>query len=103
MKNLIFWIQKRARLIAFGLIILIVLGSSLLVIDFTTDHLLRVRRIDTGEVQAQELLINMRLYHQVIDQLKQDTSQPITGIEGLKDPFREQGQAEEEKETPAEE
>lgn len=66
---------------------LIILVVGLMVIFFLNDNVLAMKDIG-GE--AKELKVNMRLYHEVSEGMRQNAQRPVSGIEDLRNPFCEE-------------
>ncbi|TSC52932.1 MAG: hypothetical protein CEO40_121 [Parcubacteria group bacterium LiPW_72] len=83
-QSLISFLQKRRTLISVCIMMLIILVVGLMVIFFLNDNVLAMK--DKGK-ETQELKVNMRLYHEVSEGMRQNEQRPVSGIGDLRNPF----------------
>lgn len=86
-KPILLVVKKRLNFISFCFLMLIILAASILVVRFLSEHLLKSKEPAESEIKTGQSYVNMRLYHNVIDRMDENKEKPLTGIEGLRNPF----------------
>lgn len=79
-------LKKKLHLIVFGVIMILILAGGLWLTRFLNTIWLQVTT-EAAEMGSQGERVDYRLYGEVMERLKQDTQVPISGIDGLGNPF----------------
>ena len=66
---------------------LIIFGVGLLVVRFLSTYILESEEPAESDITTGQSYVNMKLYHNVIKRMEDNKEKPLTGIEGLRNPF----------------